>query len=308
MVTEPLGHTPVLPEEVVELLAPQPGDVVVDATVGAGGHAALIARAVGPAGVLYGLDVDAVALDVAAKRLADCGCRVSLHQRNFADLGLFLDESRIPGVDVLVVDLGVSSMQLEDPQRGFSFSADGPLDMRMDGRSGQRAADLVNRLGERELADLIYRYSQERFSRRIAKRVCSARREGRITTTSRLVDIVCRAVGADPHSRRSKIHPATRTFQALRIAVNDELTALARLLEQAPRYLKADGRFGVISFHSIEDGTVKRDFRLRREQGVYEIVTKRPVVAGADERSSNPRARSAKLRVARRTEREIEKP
>ena len=306
--TEPLGHTPVLPEEVVKLLAPQPGDVVVDATVGAGGHAALIAQAIRPAGALCGLDVDAAALDIAAERLADCDCRVSLHRRNFAELGLLLEESGIPGADVLLADLGVSSMQLEDPQRGFSFSTDGPLDMRMDERSGRRAAELVNRLGERELADLIYRYSQERFSRRIAKRVCSARREGRITTTGQLAAIVCRAVGADPHSRRSKIHPATRTFQALRIAVNDELAALAKFLEQAPRCLKTGGRFGVISFHSLEDGMVKRDFRRRREQGIYEIVTKRLVVAGADERASNPRARSAKLRVARRTERELEKP
>ncbi|MFH0983113.1 MAG: 16S rRNA (cytosine(1402)-N(4))-methyltransferase RsmH [Planctomycetota bacterium] len=303
--TEPgSGHTPVLPKEVVALLAPQPGDVIMDATVGAGGHARLLARAAAPDGVLYGLDVDAAALKIAEERLAGCGCRVVLHRRNFADLALVLAEWHIPGVAVLLADLGVSSMQLADPQRGFSFESDGPLDMRMDDHLERRAADLVNTLSERQLSDLIYQYSQERFSRRIAKVLCSARHEQRITRTRQLTEMVCKAVGAHPRARRSKIHPATRTYQALRIAVNDELAVLARLLEQAPRCLNPGGRIGIISFHSLEDGLVKRDFRRRKEQGIYEIVTKRPVLAGEDERRSNPRARSAKLRVARRTDRE----
>jgi len=307
LVNEPAaGHTPVLPEEVVELLAPQAGDIVVDATVGGGGHAELLAAFAGPSGALYGLDVDATALAVAAERLADCACRVSFHRHNFAGLGSVLDELDITGVDVILADLGVNSMQLGDPQRGFSFNTDGPLDMRMDDRLGVRAADLVNSLSETQLADLIYQYSQERLSRRIGKWICSARRDARITTTSRLASIVCKALGARPHSRRSKIHPATRTFQALRMAVNEESTALEQLLEQGPRLLKPGGRIGILSFHSLEDGAVKRDFRRRKEQGVYEVLTKRPVVAGKDERDRNPRSRSAKLRVARRTDRELE--
>ena len=293
-----------LPEEVVELLDPQPGDMVVDATIGAGGHARRLARLIGPGGTLHAFDVDPVALAAAAEALSDCACRVSLHRHNFTDLVSVLNELGITGVDVILADVGVSSMQLGDPQRGFSFRTDGPLDMRMDDRLELRAEDLVNSLGETQLADLIYRYSQERFSRRIAKRICSARREARITTTGRLADIVCRALGVRPHSRRSKIHPATRTFQALRMVVNDESTALERLLDQGPRLLKPGGRIGVISFHSLEDGMVKRDFRRRKEQGVYELLTKRPVVAGAEECRSNPRSRSAKLRVARRTDRE----
>ncbi len=305
--TEPVsGHTPVLPGEVVELLAPHPGDVVVDTTVGAGGHARLLAQAIGPAGILCCVDVDAAARDIARERLADGPCRVTLHRGNFADLGPVLDAAGISAVDVMLADLGVSSMQLGDPERGFSFATDGPLDMRMDDRLEGRAADLVNSLGEKQLADLVYHYSQERFSRRIAKRICRVRRDGRITTTRQLADVVCKALGVDPRSRRSKIHPATRTFQALRIAVNDELAALEKLLDQAPQYLKPGGRIGVISFHSLEDGMVKRDFRRRKAAGVYEIVTKRPVVAGEEERGSNPRARSAKLRVARRTERTLE--
>jgi 16S rRNA (cytosine1402-N4)-methyltransferase len=298
------GHTPVLAEEVADLLASRPGEVIVDATVGAGGHALRLAQAVGPGGALHGFDVDATALRIAAERLANCGCPVTLHRSNFADLGLVLGESGISEVDVILADLGVNSLQLGDPQRGFSFNTDGPLDMRMDDRLERRAVDLVNSLGEGQLADLIYQHSQERFSRRIAKRICSARRERRITTTGELADLVCQAVGVAPRSRRAKIHPATRTFQALRIAVNDELAALEKLLEQAPRYLKSGGRIGIISFHSLEDGVVKRDFRRRKEEGAYEIVTKRPITAGAEERRANPRARSAKLRVARRTQQE----
>ncbi|MCP4591010.1 MAG: 16S rRNA (cytosine(1402)-N(4))-methyltransferase RsmH [bacterium] len=297
----PTGHTPVLPHEVVKLLAPQPGDVVVDATVGAGGHAALLAQAIGPTGVLHALDADGAALELARTRLEDVAGSVVLHQANFRDLRAILDERDISGVDVILADLGVSSMQLGDPQRGFSFSSDGPLDMRMDSRLEAGAAELVNRMGEGDLADLIYEYSQERLSRRIAKRICAARREGRITTTSRLAEIVCRATGAPPHSRRSKIHPATRTFQALRMAVNDELPALKELLEQAPGCLKTGGRIGIISFHSLEDRMVKWDFRRCKDEGTYDLVTRRPVVAEAEERRENPRSRSAKLRVARRT-------
>ena len=305
-VDQTVGHTPVLGRVVCELLAVQPGAFVVDATVGWGGHAALLAKLAGERGTLVGLDVDGANLPAAGERLADLPVRVVLRQRNFAELPEALAEVGAARVDVILADLGVSSMQLDNPSRGFSFSTDGPLDMRMDKGLGTTAADLVNRLRESELADLIYQNSQERLSRRIARRICAARREGRITRTRQLADLVASAVGVDPSSRRSKIHPATRTFQALRIAVNNELDSLEALLDCAPGCLKAGGRIGVISFHSLEDGRVKANFRRNKAAGLYEVVTKKPVTADREERQANPRSRSAKLRVAIRTDREIE--
>jgi len=305
-VDQAAGHTPVLTREVCELLAVQPGAFVVDATVGWGGHATLLARLAGEHGTLLGLDVDGASLSVAGERLADLPARVILRQRNFAELPEVLAEVGAAHVDVILADLGVSSSQLDDPNRGFSFSADGPLDMRMGEGLGTTAADLVNRLGESELADLIYQNGQEHRSRRIARRICAARRGGRITRTRQLADLVASAVGVDPSSRRSKIHPATRTFQALRIAVNNELDSLEALLDWAPGCLKAGGRIAVISFHSLEDGRVKASFRRNKAAGLYEVVTKKPVTADREERQANPRSRSAKLRVAIRTDREIE--
>jgi 16S rRNA (cytosine1402-N4)-methyltransferase len=211
-----------------------------------------------------------------------------------------LAEVGVERVDVLLADLGISSAQLDDPLRGLSFQQDGPLDMRLDDRLEETAEDIVNRMRERELADLIFYNSQERFSRRIAKRICYVRKGGRIKRTGELMEIVCAAIGAQPDSRKSKIHPATRVFQALRIAVNREMEHLETLLSKAPAVLRPGGRIGVISFHSLEDGMVKRDFRARKAEGVYEILTKRPVIAEEEERDRNPRSRSAKLRVARR--------
>ncbi|MEE9295078.1 MAG: 16S rRNA (cytosine(1402)-N(4))-methyltransferase RsmH, partial [Phycisphaerae bacterium] len=279
-------------------MAPEPGEVVADVTVGLGGHARLLAELIGPEGVLIGLDVDRANLEIAARQLADAPCKVVLECESFINFDAVLDAAGIERVDVLLADLGVSSTQLSDPMRGFSFQHEGPLDMRMDARLETRAVDLVNALRENDLSDLIFHNSQERFSRRIAKRICQARREGRITTTTQLADIVCKAVRVDPASRKSKIHPATRVFQALRMAVNDELGALSTLLEKAPDRLNPGGRFGVVAFHSLEDGLVKRDFRKRKKEGLYEIMTKRPVVADPQERQANPRSRSAKLRVA----------
>jgi len=261
-----------------------------------------MADRLGPTGLLIGLDVDASNLATAKRTLEGAESRVVLTRENFRNLDVVLAEAGIDGVDVLLVDLGISSAQLGDPARGFSFQSDGPLDMRMDERLGDQASDLINRLGERELADLIYFNANERASRRIAKAIYRERRDQRITTTARLVSIIGHALGVDPNSRWSKIHPATRTFQALRIAVNDELGALTELLEKAPRCLNPGGRFAAISFHSLEDRLVKRAFRQSRTDGVYEVVTKRPVVAGEEERRTNPRSRSAKLRVAIRTE------
>ncbi len=300
MTEESPGHVPVLTREVRELLSPREGEIVVDATVGLGGHARMLGEAVGGTGRLVGLDVDPACLERAAAALADLPCRVDLRQANFAELPEVLAELKIERVDVLFADLGVSSFQLDDPARGFSFQRDGPLDMRMDPRLTETAADLINRLKEKELADLLYEHAQEMSSRRIARALCAARRDKRITRTQELVEIVAKAVRVDPASRKSRIHPATRTFQALRIAVNRERESLEALLAAAPGLLAPGGRFGVISFHSGEDKPVKLDFRKRKSEGRYEILTKRPVTASEAERAANPRARSAKLRVVRR--------
>ncbi len=309
------GHIPVLVQPLIEHLALPEGGVVVDATVGLGGHASAILDKLGEKGRLVGLDVDAGNLSIARARLAPWGDRVSLHRRNFSEVRLVLDELGIPGVHAVVADLGVSSNQLDDPGRGLSFMADGPLDMRLDDRIPGTAADLVNAMPERDLGDLFYNLGQERFSRRIAKRICQARRDARIRRTGDLARIVCSAVGADPHSHKSRIHPATRVFLALRIAVNREVENLESFLKQAYECLlppgasasggAADasgrgGRLAVISFQSIEDGIVKRDFRQREAAGQYRICTKKPVASDGEEIRRNPRARSAKLRVAER--------
>lgn len=299
---EPIGHTPVLTRVVGELLAVRPGETVVDATLGLAGHARLFADAIGETGTLVGLDADARSIEEAGPRLESAACRVELVQANFADLAEVLESLGLSRVDVLFADLGLNSSQLDEPERGFSFQSDGPLDMRMSSDLRETATDLVNRLKERELADLLYYNAQEFASRRIARWICNVRRDGRITTTARLSEVVCRAVGVDPKSRRSKIHPATKTFLALRIAVNRESQCLSALLAAAPALLRPGGRIGVIAFHSGEDKPVKVDFRERKKEGVYEIVTKKPVIADAEERRSNPRSRSAKLRVAIRTE------
>ena len=298
MIVEPPGHTPVLVRAVVELLAVRRGEVVVDATVGLGGHARLFAEALGPDGTLIGLDMDPANLDLARRTLADAQPHVELIHANFSELPAALASVGVDSVDVLLADLGVSSTQLDEARRGFSFQREGPLDMRMDPRLTVKAADLVNRLSEKELGDLLYYNAQEFAGRKIARRICEVRREGRITTTTRLAEVVAGAVGVDPNSRKSKIHPATRTFLALRMAVNEETSNLGALLEAAPSLMKPDGRVGVIAFHSVEDKAVKTDFRRRKTDGIYRIATKRPIVADGDERRANPRSRSAKLRVA----------
>jgi len=295
------AHIPVLLDEVCELLDPRPGETVVDATIGLGGHAHALATRIGENGLMIGLDVDPLNLDVARQRLRDVPCRLQLTHANFADLPQVLSELTVDGVDVLLADLGVSSTQLDDPTRGFSFREDGPLDMRLDPRLTDSAMDLVNRLKERELGDLLYYNSQELASRKIAKRICAVRRDGRINTTAELVGIIADAMGVDPLSRKSKIHPATRTFMALRMAVNDEIPCLERFLSAAPDVLRPGGRIGVIAFHSVEDKPVKNDFRQRKAEGIYHILTKKPIVAGFEERRANPRSRSAKLRVAQRS-------
>jgi 16S rRNA (cytosine1402-N4)-methyltransferase len=274
----------------LRLLAPRPGETWVDCTVGGGGHAALIAAAVRPGGRVIGLDQDPGMLAAAAPRLD--GFPVVLVPANFDQLHEVLAGRGIETVDGVFADLGFGSDQVDDPARGLSFKADGPLDMRLNPTAGESAADLVNTLSEGALADVIFEFGEERHSRRVARRIVERRQTKRFETTTDLADVVRRAV-----PRSGGIDPATRTFQALRIAVNDELGALDRLLAALPGVVKPGGRVGVISFHSLEDRRVKVAFK-RAE--VWRPATKKPVEAGDAEVAANPRARSAKLRVAER--------
>ena len=283
-------HVPVLPAETLAHLDPQPGQTWVDCTTGAGGHAALIANRVGPTGRVVGLDQDAGMLELARPRLADKP--VTLVRANFDQLPEVLANLGLTHVDGVLADLGFCSDQLADPARGLSFRDDGPLDMRLDPTAGQTAADLVNTLSEGALADLIFEYGEERLSRRIAKRVVERRQARRFETTHDLADVVRRCV-----PRSGGLDPATRTFQALRVAVNDELAALDSLLAALPGVVRPGGRAAVISFHSLEDRRVKHAFRAPE---VWAAVTKKPVEASPAEAAANPRSRSAKLRVATR--------
>jgi 16S rRNA (cytosine1402-N4)-methyltransferase len=283
-------HLPVLPREVLEFLAPAPGQIVVDATVGTGGHARLLAERLEPGGRLIGLDRDAAMLKLSSAALE--GLPVTLLQRNFDDLPKVLEELNISAVDGILADLGLCSAQLDDPGRGLSFQQDGPLDMRLDPTTSEPAADLIRYMPERDLADIFYHYGEERFSRRIARKIVATRDREPLETTGQLAELVRRCV---PRSRGHAIDPATRVFQALRIAVNDELGALERFLANLPDCLKPGGAVAVISFHSLEDRLVKRAFR-NKEQ--FEERTRKPVQASAEEIRNNPRARSAKLRAA----------
>ena len=288
----PFSHVPVLADAVLDAARqiPRPDGLLIDATLGGGGHSALLLDQ-HPGLRLIGLDQDATARAAAAERLAPYGERVSIVATNFAD---YVPPE--PAVMVLA-DLGVSSPQLDVAERGFSFRLDGPLDMRMNaGGEGETAAELIDRLEESELADLIYGYGEERLSRRIARRIkADLKDKGPYEGTAALAYAVAGCY--PPKARRGRIHPATRTFQALRIAVNDELGVLDRLLQQAPDWLESEGLLGIISFHSLEDRRVKtaflRDERLQR-------ITRKPVVATEQEEEANPRSRSAKWRVAQR--------
>jgi 16S rRNA (cytosine1402-N4)-methyltransferase len=281
-------HVPVLPDAVVRLLDPRPGETWVDCTAGAGGHARLIAERVGPAGRVVALDQDPTMLARAAPRLA--GLPVELVHANFDQLAAVLAQRGIERVDGVLADLGFASDQMDAADRGLSFRADGPLDMRLDPTSGRPAADVVNTLSEAGLADVFFELGEERHSRRVARRIVERRAERPFATTADLADVVRRCV-----PRSGGIDPATRVFQALRIEVNDELGALDRLLAALPVVVRPGGRAGIISFHSLEDRRVKQAFRT---PGVWEPVTKKPVEADAEEQARNPRSRSAKLRVA----------
>jgi len=290
------SHGPVLLAEVVDLLAPAGCGVLLDCTIGDGGHAEAMLQAAGPQATLIGIDLDARNVARAKQNLQRFAPRVRLFVANFTEVPTVLAEVGVNEVDVLLADLGVSSVQLDDPQRGFSFQADGPLDMRLDRSARQTAADLVNRMAEKDLADLIYRYGEERYSRRIARNIVAARRERPIDRTGRLAEIVAASYPAAARRSRRGVHPATRTFQALRIAVNDELANLERLLELLPKVLAAGGRAAIISFHSLEDRRVKQAFAAWQRSGGARRLNRKPIVASPRECTDNPRSRSAKLR------------
>jgi 16S rRNA (cytosine1402-N4)-methyltransferase len=286
-------HVPVLLDEVVQLLTPERGGLFVDCTVGLGGHTrALLARG---AERVIGIDRDPAALAASRAALADFGGRVELVHADYRELAGVLDARGVTEVNGILADLGVSSMQLDAEGRGFSFRRDEPLDMRMDTTRGDTAAEMLARVEEGELADVIYRFGEERHSRRIARALVRAREERPLTTTTQVADIVRRASRTKGYWR---IDPATRTFQALRIWVNRELDGLDTFLETAAGRLAPTGRLAVITFHSLEDRVVKHVFR--RIEAVR-ILTKRPIVAGDEEVARNPRARSAKLRAVERT-------
>lgn len=304
-----IEHQPVMLAETLEFLTPREGGTYVDCTLGAGGHAKEILARIGAKGHLIGIDKDREALERAKERLAVFGEQVTYIAGDFRHLGDILRDLRISRVDGILFDLGVSSFQLLDPRRGFSYVHDAPLDMRMDESSGITAADLVNRLPEEELATLILRYGEERWAKRIASFIVERREKRPFTTTGELVEVIKDAIPAA--ARRKGHHPAKRTFQALRIAVNDELTALAEGLRAGVSFLQKGGRIVVISFHSLEDRIVKRTFQelaspcicggeddCRCGRGRLRILTKKPLVPTSQEIEKNPRARSAKLRAA----------
>ena len=291
-------HVPVLFQETMDFLRVRPGGTYVDCTLGMAGHAAGIARLLGPKGRLIGFDRDPEALELAKAKL-DRVCeelgaeapQITLVGEAFSSIAEHVKPASLDG---LMADFGVSSLQFDEAYRGFSFQADGPLDMRMDTRSGQTAAQVVNEENEGQLANLIYEYGEERRSRRIARAIVRGRP---LSTTGELARIVAAAA---PAMKQDRIHPATRTFQALRIFVNRELDEIRELLEAAPRLLKPSARLAVISFHSLEDRIAKDSLREGAHQGIWTILTKKPVAASEEEMERNPRSRSAKLRAAER--------
>jgi 16S rRNA (cytosine1402-N4)-methyltransferase len=299
MQTDSSGHDPVLLAETLDTLNPQPGETIIDCTLGRGGHSSHIAGRLGPTGLLIGIDADPRNLEYASERVKQAApnCPARFFHANFAELSDVLKAAEIPSVDGMLADLGLSTNQLFDKHYGLSFAAPMPLDMRIDPRIDKTAADLVNSMKEDDLANVLYELAQERYSRRIARKIGEARRVSPITTTERLADVVRSAIpkrGGAPE----KIDPATRTFMALRMAVNREVQNLEVLLDQAPKFLKPGGRLAVISFHSTEDRLVKQAFRSAEQTGLLAILTKRPLTPTDNEISTNPRSRSAKLRAA----------
>lgn len=288
-----MGHIPVLKDEVLTYLKPERGEWAIDATLGGGGHASAILEATGPDGRLLGIEWDARTLEETRKRLQSYGSRAMLVHGNYRDLGTLARTYAFPAVSMILFDLGYSSFQIDDAARGFSFRNDGPLDMRYDDAHEVTAADIVNTWPKEELVRILREYGEERSAGRIATAIVSYRKDTAILTTRTLARLVADTVGG-----KGKTHPATQTFQALRIAVNDEFGNIKEALPVATSLLKEGGRVGVISFHSLEDRIIKNYFK---ETEDLEPLTKRPIVPTRDEIDANPRARSAKLRVAVRT-------
>jgi 16S rRNA (cytosine1402-N4)-methyltransferase len=288
-------HVPVLANEVLEWLQPQSGGLYVDGTLGLGGHARMVLEQSSPSGRLIGFEWDEDAAAKAGERLAAYADRLQIVQASYADLRPELEKLGVSGIDGLVADLGVSSMQFDQAERGFSFRGDNALDMRMDRRRQVTAASLLAQLPEEQLADIFYHYGEERQARRIARFLVEARQQEPVATTARLAAIVAAAVPKKYHP--PKVHVATKVFQALRIAVNGELDNLTKLLATAPEILKEGARICIITFHSLEDRIVKQAFQ---QNSAYQVLSKRPIEPDMEEIRRNPRARSAKLRVAAR--------
>lgn len=292
-------HESVLLKEVLEYLDPRPGDVIVDGTLGLGGHAEAILERIAPGGKLIGLDRDEKAIEMAKERLGKFGKSAMLIKENYKNVAARLKDMGEAPVRGMLLDLGISSMQVDDAQRGFSFMKEAPLDMRMDRASALTAKEIINKFSKEELLTILWEYAEERFARRIVDRILVERARHQIHTTTQLAQIIFTAVPAS--YRYGRIHPATRSFQGLRIAVNKEIEALRLFLENGLDVLTDGGRLVIISFHSLEDRLVKTAFRKYKSEGLGEILTKRPVGPGQAEESKNPRSRSAKLRAFRKT-------
>ncbi len=293
-------HTPVMFNEVIDYLALSPGKIIVDATVGTGGHSRGILERITPGGRLIGIDRDEESLSVAREGLSNWGDACSLVYGNFCDIDKILYTLEIDRVDGILFDLGVSSFQLDDANRGFSFQREGPLDMRLDRKSYISAYDLVNNLNEEEISSMLWNFGEERWHNRIARFLVEERERSPIATTSQLANIVARAIPYRYRHRHYRIHPATRTFQAVRIAVNRELEILERTIEKSIALLNNQARICLISFHSLEDRIVKFTFRKSAQAGGISIITPKPLTPQFAEVKVNPPSRSAKLRVAQR--------
>jgi len=289
-----MSHIPVLLEEVIRVMEPKPGDLIIDSTLGGGGHASELAKRVGLSGTLLGIDWDADAVERAEKTLRSLALgHLAIVQGNYAELSAVLAKEKLPKADGLLLDLGLSSDQLADSGRGFSFEGDEPLDMRYDPKSGNpSAAEVVNGTREEELADIIFRYGEERNARRIAKAIVEARRKKKILRTSDLVAVIA---GVIP--KHGKVHPATKTFMALRIFVNRELENLETILEKLPAVVRRGGKVAIITFHSLEDRIVKKRFQELVKSGRATLLNKKPIIPTREEIFKNPRSRSAKLRA-----------
>ena len=287
-------HKPVLVPEILDLLDVKPARVYLDGTLGKAGHALPVLERSSPDGKLIGVDRDAAILEVAEKRLEKFRERIRIVHGDFSELKKILENLHIQKVDGITLDLGVSSLQLDEAQRGFSFGKEGPLDMRMNPQEGETVLEKISKTDEKELADVLYRYGEERLSFKIARGILAKFEEGKLKTTLDLAEIAWKAY--PPRIRHKRPHPATRTFQALRIWVNKEMQNLESFLKDAPTLLALGGRMAVISYHSLEDRLVKHAFRKWAQKDAFEILTKKPIVPGDEEVEKNPRARSAKLR------------